>query len=330
MSEDSTWKMDPDTPKLKGMKSGPILLLLSLTFLLGTGCERRPTPPKNVDGIPIAKIDDRIVFSEDLKQHIGQIEAKFPRKYTTHPQKKELLEQLINLDLLYQEALDRGFERSWTFRQKLVDAYVESLSDLARASVSDKTIEDFFKSNREAMEQISARHILLKTEAGMSDKRKAELKNRLEILRSEALKDPQKFGELASQHSQDSSARNKGELGFFNRQMMVAPFSKAAFQLQKLGDLSPIVETQYGFHLIQLTGERRSVNDFREQIREHLLRNTQRERVDQEIARLRKSKKIEIYENELLKLSPLPKEVNTSPEKLIPKDFQTPDNAKKK
>ena len=82
---------------------------------------------------------------------------------------------------------------------------------------------------------------------------------------AELRKDPKKFAELARKHSQDEgSAANGGDLDFFGREAMVKPFSDAAFAL-KVGEISPIVRSEFGLHLIELVATRGgSVRSFEE------------------------------------------------------------------
>ncbi|MBI2416062.1 MAG: peptidylprolyl isomerase [Candidatus Kerfeldbacteria bacterium] len=72
--------------------------------------------------------------------------------------------------------------------------------------------------------------------------------------------DPNQFASLAEQYSQDGSASNGGDLGWFSRGQMVAPFEEAAFALTEPNQLSDIVQTEFGFHLIQLI-ERKAATD---------------------------------------------------------------------
>lgn len=88
-------------------------------------------------------------------------------------------------------------------------------------------------------------------------KERAEARARVEKIFAEVKKDPKRFEELAKKLSQDpGSAEKGGDLGFFSRGAMVKPFADAVFRLKKEGEISPVVSTEYGFHIIKLTAIR--------------------------------------------------------------------------
>lgn len=104
-------------------------------------------------------------------------------------------------------------------------------------------------------EQVRARHILLRVDQNASeDERAAKRAQAQELLRrAQAGED---FVQLARAHSDDSSAQDGGDLGWFPRGRMVAPFEEAAFSHQEPGLHGEVVESQYGFHVIQVLGRR--------------------------------------------------------------------------
>jgi peptidyl-prolyl cis-trans isomerase D len=90
---------------------------------------------------------------------------------------------------------------------------------------------------------------------------RAEARAKIEAIAAELRKDPARFEELAKANSQDpGSAQQGGDLGWFGRGSMVKPFDDAVFKL-KQGETSPVVETEFGFHIIRVTGIRKAGQD---------------------------------------------------------------------
>lgn len=89
--------------------------------------------------------------------------------------------------------------------------------------------------------EVRASHILVKTEKEAQDL-------------YEEIKNGKSFAEVAQEKSLCPSGQNGGDLGFFGKGMMVKPFEDAAFSLE-VGELSQPVETQFGWHLIEVTGK---------------------------------------------------------------------------
>jgi peptidyl-prolyl cis-trans isomerase D len=103
-------------------------------------------------------------------------------------------------------------------------------------------------------EERRASHILLTVDAAAPAADKAKVKAHAEQLLAELRKNPAKFADLAKQNSQDPGSASKGgDLGFFGHGMMVKPFEDTVFKL-KDGDLSGVVESEFGYHIIKLTG----------------------------------------------------------------------------
>lgn len=106
--------------------------------------------------------------------------------------------------------------------------------------IDDEDVLQVFEDNKDAFaegERVRARHILVDTKEEADELRKR-------------LQDGEDFAELAEEHSTDpGSGAQGGDLGWFERGMMVAPFEEAAFALA-VGDISPPVESDFGFHII--------------------------------------------------------------------------------
>ena len=152
------------------------------------------------------------------------------------------------------------------------DAFIEGVE------VSDKEAKDFFEANKEKLEVIRASHILLKTEE------EAE-----KVL--ERIKAGEDFEQLAKDLSVDkASALIGGDLGYFTKGTRIAEFEDVAFDLEQ-GELSDIVKTEVGYHIIKLVDRKDEFEELEEEINMVLKENKYKE----EKVRLKEEAKIKIY-----------------------------------
>ncbi|HEX6829629.1 MAG TPA: peptidylprolyl isomerase, partial [Burkholderiales bacterium] len=123
----------------------------------------------------------------------------------------------------------------------------------APAPVTDADIHEFYVANPDKFkrpEQARARHVLIRVHPGADAAQRQAARARIEEVLAKARKGGD-FAELARKYSEDSSASLGGDLGLFPRGRMVAPFDEAVFSL-KAGQVSDVVETEYGYHVIKL------------------------------------------------------------------------------
>lgn len=124
-------------------------------------------------------------------------------------------------------------------------------------SVSDEQARKYYEANQsryQEPEQRKAAHILIKVNEGSDAKTREAAKAKAEQLLAEIRKAPAKFADLARQQSQDPiSGAKGGDLGSFTRDMMVKPFADAVWAM-KTGEISGLVESQFGYHIIRLDG----------------------------------------------------------------------------
>jgi parvulin-like peptidyl-prolyl isomerase len=149
--------------------------------------------------------------------------------------------------------------------------------------VTDQDIQDYYNQDKTA----TVRHILLSTQ-GKSEAEKEEIHKKMEdiLKRARAGED---FAKLAEKYSDDpGSAKNGGLIENFSRGQMVPPFEKAAFSVP-VGEISDIIETRYGYHILKVVDrkkETKKLSEVRPQIE----------------ARLDKDKKNQAYQNLLEQL----------------------------
>jgi peptidyl-prolyl cis-trans isomerase D len=144
--------------------------------------------------------------------------------------------------------------------QARVDYVMLDLQTLQKGvSVSDDELQRFYAENASrytAAEERRASHILIKADKDMAAADRQKARAKADALLEQLRKSPGQFAELAKKNSDDpGSAERGGDLDFFGRGAMVKPFDDAVFAM-KAGEISNVVESEFGFHIIQLTGQR--------------------------------------------------------------------------
>ena len=127
-------------------------------------------------------------------------------------------------------------------------------------SVPEAELKDYYKQNADKLysepEERRASHILVKADKNAPAEERAKAKAKAESLLAEVKKNPASFAEVAKKNSDDPGSKERGgDLDYFGRGAMTPPFDEAVFAL-KPGELSGIVETDFGFHIIQLNDAR--------------------------------------------------------------------------
>ena len=140
-------------------------------------------------------------------------------------------------------------------RVEYVTLSIDSIAPTLQVPEAD--LKKFYESNQRQFgvgETRQASHILIAADKAAGDDAKKKARVQIEQIHAELKKNPAAFAELAKKHSQDpGSAAKGGDLGTFGRGMMVKAFDDAVFSL-KPGEISAPVETEYGYHIIRVTG----------------------------------------------------------------------------
>jgi peptidyl-prolyl cis-trans isomerase D len=126
-------------------------------------------------------------------------------------------------------------------------------------TVSEDELQRYYAENASrytVAEERRASHILIKADKDMAAADRQKAKAKADALLEQLRKSPGQFAELARKNSDDpGSAERGGDLDYFGRGAMVKPFDDAVFAM-KPGEISPVVESEFGYHIIQLTGQR--------------------------------------------------------------------------
>ncbi|MGL1833418.1 SurA N-terminal domain-containing protein [Rhodocyclaceae bacterium SMB388] len=154
----------------------------------------------------------------------------------------------------FYEANPAQFERAPRLRAEYL--VLDEAAVRAGLSIPDEQIEQFYAANQDQFgmpEERRARHILIQVGADATAAEVEQARARAEAIVAKLRDDPARFEALARSESQDpGSAAVGGDLGFFGRGMMVAPFEDTVFG-QQVGEISNPVRTDFGFHIIEVT-----------------------------------------------------------------------------
>ena len=201
-------------------------------------------------------VGDSAFVSDQQAEAIAKLQLE-ERQYAAFRFAPEQFADKVKIDA---EAVKKHYEDNKAQfeipEQVKVDYLVLSLDAIqTQVSVSEAEVKAWYESNKEKnyqqAEERRASHILI---TAKSDGEKAAAKAKAEEVLKEVRKAPAKFAELAKQYSQDpGSAKSGGDLGFFGRGMMVKSFEDTVFK-QKEGEISDVLESEFGFHIIKLTG----------------------------------------------------------------------------
>lgn len=212
--------------------------------------------------------------------HMIVLRANLPAQYQSIPDEtlfKGILDQLIQ-----QTALAQSVESKITLRDTLAlenerRGYLSgvAIGGVVEGAVTDAALQAAYDerfADTEARKEYHAAHILVATEEEAKTI-KAEIDGGGD------------FAELAKKHSSDGAAANGGDLGWFGAGMMVEPFQNAVFAMT-VGSVSDPVNTQFGWHLIQLKETRIAEAPKLDDIREQLAEGIERKAMEAKIAEL--------------------------------------------
>ena len=152
---------------------------------------------------------------------------------------------------------DKNNQRFQSTEKADIEYVVLDLAQVEKTiTLNEADLKTYYQQNQErlsAKEERRASHILINALQSASPADRQKAKSLADQLLQEVRKAPQNFAEVAKKYSQDpGSAPKGGDLDFFARGAMVKPFDEAAFALAK-GDVSDVVESDFGYHIIKLT-----------------------------------------------------------------------------
>ena len=224
------------------------------------------------------------VPEDRVNKELASIKERFPSE-------KEYNDALAGIGMS-EDALAQKITRGVAI-EELIKTHV--IQDITVSAEESRNFYDQNASMFEKPEQVKASHILIKTAEDATDDQKMEARKKIDDVRKKAVAG-EDFAALAKEYSEGPSNVRGGDLGYFSRGQMVKPFEDVAFSL-KQGEISDVVETQFGYHIIIVTDHRpASVVDYetaKAQIEERLKQEKSLGQIRQYIETLREKADIQ-------------------------------------
>jgi peptidyl-prolyl cis-trans isomerase C len=243
-------------------------------------------------------IDRTLVYQESQKKgtrvHPYLVERTvqmYRDRFPDEASYRQTLQRFMYTPESFRQYVERGLIIEKYRDEEIVSSVVVTEEEIWR--IYEENVRNFLQ----VAGQVHARHILIEVPLGVSEAEKDEALQRIQQIRQRIVCG-ESFEDLARVFSQDpASAVNGGDLGFIHRGQMTPDFDEAAFRLQP-GQLSDVVETEFGYHLIEVIGRKEegivSFADAHFAIAESLRQARTDKVVDLFLARLRAAAEIEI------------------------------------
>jgi peptidyl-prolyl cis-trans isomerase C len=268
-----------------------IYLVLGLMLIVILACAKKEETKV------VARIGDKIITLEEFEKEVESLPDFYKPLLLEPKAKREFLEKLIDREILLLEARKAGVYEREDVRRKIeecekgviLDAF---LSQILREKdeVTEEEAKRYYDEHKEEFfmnESIRVRHIVVRT---LEEAK--EIKKRLE--------QGEDFVELAKRYSISPSGKWGGDLGYIQRGQVGKEFEKAAFSLKRPGEISDIVKTTFGYHIIRLEDRKPprqlSFEEVRDKIIQKLKEQKKQKALEDYLKKVKKQYKIVINE----------------------------------
>ena len=242
-------------------------------------------------------VGGELLYQESKKEGIKvdqkTVDERLEQWKKRFPNEEEYKKALSNLNLSLPQ-MKEDIKRGMTIEKLIVKRFVD------KTTIPEKEIKAYYESHSNLFkqpEQVQASHILIKVEPKAKESEKEDALKKIREIQKKQIKGDD-FAKLAKEYSQGPSNVKGGDLGYFKRGQMVPAFEEVAFKL-KPGEVSDIVTTRFGYHLIKVVGKKPESTVPYEEIKERLGQYLKQEKVQKEVGqlveKLRKEAKVEIF-----------------------------------
>ncbi|MGD9329962.1 MAG: peptidyl-prolyl cis-trans isomerase [Desulfobacterales bacterium] len=238
----------------------------------------------------VARIDDVVIRQSELKKYIDEVRRQNKDALRTPQERKIYLEQIIEMKLLAQEARRVGLDKDSDVLQRMDIILARQYYNRLREGLNPPAdeLKAYYANNPQAFqapEEVHVKHIIVGSREA-AEKAMTELDT------------GRSFESVARETNMDDSKERGGDIGWYPRGRLVPEFETAAFALQK-GEVSNIIPTRYGFHIIKLEDRRPSrlkpYEEVQEEVRRRVIEVTVERRHKEIVAKLRQGRNVQVY-----------------------------------
>ena len=282
-----------------------LLGTMAAALLIASGCQQKPArslgsaKPAVEQGAVIARYAGNTFTEADLKEAVATLNPRARKSLDDVERRKQFVENRILSDLIYRQGETQGFADDADIQRQVRDlerrlVIQKVMQSHQSATVSDQEVRSYYDSHADEFsgDRVKASHILVKEESLAKD------------ILAQLREDPSRFEQLAAEHSIDrSNAKNGGDLGMFGRGRMVKEFETAAFGLTEDGQISDIVKTRFGYHIIKRNGREdgavKPFDEVKEQIRIRLVNEKRRVQTQEFLEKIKRDAGYQLDEEAL-------------------------------
>jgi peptidyl-prolyl cis-trans isomerase C len=250
-------------------------------------------------GAVLATFGDEKFTEQELRTEMDRLNRRSRQALEDKDRLRQFVENHLLGQLIYAEGEKRGFDKDADVRKQIDDlerrlVIQKVMQEHQAAPVTDEEVKAYYDAHPDEFttDRVKASHILVKEEALAKE------------LHEKLVKDPSQFEALAKEHSIDRSNSSKGgDLGFFGRGRMVKEFEDVAFSLTEDGQISDIVSTRFGYHIIKRTGRENGTpkpfDEVKNQIRIRLINEKRRAQTDQFLNKIKQDAGLKVDDQAL-------------------------------
>lgn len=245
----------------------------------------------------VAVVGNKQITTKELNEKYDEI----LRSTVNPPSKDVFLEDLVRYEMGVQEALKKGIPDDPAVKERVRQEYYKGLIEkelgkrIAEIKVNDKEMQAYYQKNPE----IRTSHILIEFRPDATADQKKAARDRATEIYEEVKKSKRPFEELVGLYTDDvMSKRTGGDVGWQSNMTLVPAYYQTALAM-KVGETKGLIETQYGYHIIKVTGRRGYDDSNKRQLRAAVFDEKRKEIFDEYFARLKKQYPVKVNKENL-------------------------------